>query len=334
MLELEGVEKSYLYGAKALEDISFTIKTGERISLLGGIGSGKTTLVKTIAGILIPEKGRILLDGRDITELPSKFRGVRAVYDKEGFFKRRSLAYNIEYPLKIRKFPKKDRKIAALKAAEEFGFAAFTDDYVFRQDAETLVRAALSRVTLYGARLNLYDNPFSQLTGAERKLVFLELLPKLPDSETSMFLTDSPEEAFQFSEKAYFLHDGKIVDFGSPEHFEREPESLFSDKYLNLERNFSEFETSDGVINFYGRKIAVDAASKLVTASFTLSEQDGEKFFGTLEYGWFGRCFYRSREGLNAGFSLGMAAPDFDSLRIYDSVSGNPLAFAFKSIDF
>ena len=74
MLRLQGVEKSYLYGAKALDDLSFSIDTEERISLLGVSGSGKTTLIKTIAGIVTPEKGRIYLDGRDITDRQHKFR--------------------------------------------------------------------------------------------------------------------------------------------------------------------------------------------------------------------------------------------------------------------
>lgn len=331
MLRLQGVEKSYLYGAKALDDLSFSIDTEERISLLGVSGSGKTTLIKTIAGIVTPEKGRIYLDGRDITDLPPKFRSVKVVYDKEGLFNRRTVAYNLEYPLKIRKYPKKERKIAMLGAAEKYGFPAVTDDYVFRQDDETKLRIALSRLDLYQSSLTLLDNPFSVLTGERRTAVFVELLPKIVSAvKTALFATDSLEEAFSFADNALFLHEGKIVDSGNLKHFIHDPISLYSDTYVNEDRNFIEVPTEDGGIDFYGKKIAIDNAPQAVTVSFALIPgEQGSEHSGNIVYGSFGKHFYRTFDGINLTENTGKFLPDYDLIRIFSSVDGNRLTFKF-----
>lgn len=331
MLRLDGVSQQYLYGAEALKDICFGVETGERISLLGASGAGKTTLIKTVCGIISPEKGSISLDGRDITALPPKFRSVRAIYDREGFFNRRSVAYNLEYPLKIRKYPKKERKIKVLQAADEFGFAALTDDFLFRHDDETKLRIALSRLDLYAASLTLLDNPFSVLTGEKRRELFAEMLPKIcARVSTALFATDSAEEAFSFSDEVLFLQDGKIVDSGDLTHFLTDPDNLYSDKYVNADRNFSEVEVSDGIAEFFGRNIRIFDAVPSVTVSFVFKrDESGEAMNGYGIFGEFGIRFFRTEGGAVLPEVSGRFLPDFESVRIFNSADGKRLTFGY-----
>ena len=178
-----------------------------------------------------------------------------------------------------------------LGAAEKYGFPAVTDDYVFRQDDETKLRIALSRLDLYQSSLTLLDNPFSVLTGERRTAVFVELLPKIVSAvKTALFATDSLEEAFSFADNALFLHEGKIVDSGNLKHFIHDPISLYSDMYVNEDRNFIEVPTDDGGIDFYGKKIDIDNAPQAVTVSFTMIPgEQGSEHSGSIVYGSFGK---------------------------------------------
>src|SRR6266496_5810516 len=93
-----------------LENISFDVAEGESLVLLGASGSGKTTILRIIAGLEQPDKGRVILHGTDVTDLPARERGVGVIFQAYALFPRMTVERNIGYGLKIRGSPQKERK--------------------------------------------------------------------------------------------------------------------------------------------------------------------------------------------------------------------------------
>src|SRR5436190_892234 len=96
--------------ARVLDDVSFDVGEGESLVLLGASGSGKTTILRIIAGLAEPDTGRVELHGRDVTELPARERGVGVIFQDYALFPRMTVEKNISYGLRIRKRPRKEIK--------------------------------------------------------------------------------------------------------------------------------------------------------------------------------------------------------------------------------
>src|SRR5213078_45077 len=97
-------------GTVVLEDIDFDVAEGESLVLLGASGSGKTTILRIIAGLEEPDTGRVILHGKDVTDLPARERGVGVIFQAYALFPRMTVEKNIGYGLKIRRQPRKERK--------------------------------------------------------------------------------------------------------------------------------------------------------------------------------------------------------------------------------
>ena len=224
MLVVKGLTKKYLYGDQALTDVCFSLSDGEQAAFLGACASGKSTLLKIIAGITEPDSGSVILDGRDVTTFSPKARGIRMVFDGEGWFKLRSVYHNVKYPLKIRKFLNSESARITERAMARYSLSALKDEFVFRLSDSDRVRLCLSRLNTFKAPLTLIDNVFSPLDAEERKRLFAELLPLIKtDAASAIFATDSAEEAFAFSDKVFFLNNGEIAECGSAEHYLTDP---------------------------------------------------------------------------------------------------------------
>src|SRR6266850_6837779 len=96
--------------ARVLEDVTFDVAEGESLVLLGASGSGKTTILRIIAGLEQPDSGRVILHGKDVTDLPARERGVGVIFQAYALFPRMTVEKNIGYGLKIRRVPRKERK--------------------------------------------------------------------------------------------------------------------------------------------------------------------------------------------------------------------------------
>src|SRR5436309_5456322 len=106
---VQGVSKRFKK-TMVLEDIDFDVAEGESVVLLGASGSGKTTILRIIAGLEEPNTGRVILHGKDVTELPARERGVGVIFQSYALFPRMTVEKNISYGLRIRRQPRKERK--------------------------------------------------------------------------------------------------------------------------------------------------------------------------------------------------------------------------------
>lgn len=340
MLAVEGLSKKYLYGDQALTNVRFCLSDGEQAAFLGACASGKTTLFKILAGITDADSGSVILDGRDVTDFSPKSRGIRMVFEDEGFFKARSVFYNLKYPLKIRKFLKSEIVQKTERAMSRYSLSALKDELAFRLVDSDRVRLCLARLNTLTAPLTLIDNVFSSLEGEERKRLFAELLPLIKsDAGSALFATDSAEEAFAFSDRVFFLNNGKIAECGSAEHYLTDPDTLAADRYVNAERNFTlvpvKKDNGAAYFEWQGRAFFVDTASEYAFVSFgAVPSDNGEEALNPVRlFGAFGVTYYKTENGINivsdrvpAGY-----APDFSSLRVYDLISENRLTFSERT---
>ena len=287
MLVTEDLSLEYLYGAKALSDVSFEIASGEHVAVLGGAEAGKTSLLKAIAGLYPVSSGKISIDGKDVTEAKIKDRDILFVYDDGGLFNRRTVRYNLIFPQKVRKVPKAEREIRAVDAADGFGLGGFEEEYVFRLYETEKVRLALARTALRKAPLVMIDDVFGMLPSAQRGKLFRELFPRVAEISSSLlFATTSVTEAFSVGKRVIFMRYGNIEQIGTPEELIDAPASVNVDAYVNVDRNFTEApvtHTADGAkLNFGGYEINISCpgykSDRVIISYVPEPAEDGEPF--------------------------------------------------------
>ena len=185
---------------------------------------GKTTFLKALAGI-IPHQGELYLDDVNVDDIPLKDRDFQMLFDDYALFPRRSVRYNLEYPLKIRKVPKAERRRMVEEIASSFDLDIMLDGPVYRLNEWLKVTLTLCRAYLRKARVLLIDNIFSKLSLTERKEAFRRFLP-LFNKGIVIYATDSTEEAAALSKEVKFLSCGYLMQEGSAEDFIHKPRAL------------------------------------------------------------------------------------------------------------
>ena len=225
-LKIENLSSGYDADV-VLKGMSLEVAEGEFLALLGPSGCGKSTLMKTIAGILPPRSGRILLDGRDITNLPIHQRGTVVVFQDMRLFPHKTVAENVAFPLKMQGVPKAQR----LKTAEELLQKVQMGPYCNRKPGELSggqqQRVALARALAAKPKLLLLDEPFSALDENLRedmRRLVLQLQEEF--SMTVILVTHDREEALSMSHRVALLFDGRLVQIGSPQAVYSRPESV------------------------------------------------------------------------------------------------------------
>ena len=336
MLEIKELYQNYFYGTNALNGISFVLKDGEKLAVIAKNGGGKTSLLKCITGLFPASSGNIILDGKDITNLKIKDRGVRMVYDDGGLIKQRSVFFNLSYPLKLRKLSRKDRFIKAYQVAKDYDLEPFFKEQAFRLFTPEIIALALARLELRDSSLTLIDDVFSIANGLERRDLFDKFLPKLRAlSGNVIFTTDSLEEAISFGDKVLVLNNGYQDQFGSFEELRTDPQTLLVDKLFNPYRNRKILDVVDGVATFNNIKFKLpsDYNSTEVFVSFELiNDNNGEDFIiGNRKYVGEDTFAYYNNEDLVYVSTMNekdfKVSANISTLKLYDRVTEKLLTF-------
>jgi spermidine/putrescine transport system ATP-binding protein len=226
-LEFDKVSKGF--GAvKALNEVSFSIKRGEFFSLLGPSGCGKTTLLRLVAGFEKADRGRILLDGRDITDLPANKRPVNTVFQSYALFPHLTVWENIAFGLRIARQPhayikKEVESMLALIQMEEHAYKK--PEHISGGQKQ---RVAIARALINRPRVLLLDEPLAALDLKLRQRMLLEL--DLIHDEvgiTFLYVTHDQNEAMAVSDRIAILHKGKLEQIGTPIELYEAPRSSF-----------------------------------------------------------------------------------------------------------
>ncbi len=238
MLELRGISRSF-EGKRVLSDISFKVKTGETVALLGPSGSGKSTLLSIIAGLEQPDSGKALWDGKDLTAFPVHRRGFGLMFQDFALFPHRDVTGNVAFGLEMADATRAQIEKRVNEVLELVGLTGFARRDVSSLSGGEQQRVALARALAPEPRLLMLDEPLGSLDRALRTRLLEDLARILRKSgQPSLYVTHDQEEAYAIADRIALLNAGRIVQIGTPQQLYRHPASAFAAKFLGLENLF------------------------------------------------------------------------------------------------
>jgi sulfate/thiosulfate transport system ATP-binding protein len=212
----------------ALDDVSLEVPTGSLTALLGPSGGGKSTLLRVIAGLELPDSGVVVLDGQDLTASPARERGVGFVFQHYAAFKHMTVRDNVAYGLKIRKRPKPEIEERVDELIALVHLNGFGDRYPAQLSGGQRQRMALARALAVEPKVMLLDEPFGALDATVRKELRAWLRRLHEDVHvTTIFVTHDQEEAMEVAEQIVVLNHGKIEQEGAPRELYEQPANEF-----------------------------------------------------------------------------------------------------------
>ncbi len=209
ILELKGIEKSF-GSSEVLNGIDLKIKQGEFITFLGSSGCGKTTTLRIIAGLEMPDKGQVILEGRDVTRLEPHERDVNTVFQNYALFPHMNVEANVGYALKLRRMPKPEIKEKVKKILELVQLSGYEKRMPQELSGGQKQRVAIARALVNNPKVLLLDEPLGALDLQLRRAMQLEL-KKLQKKLgiTFLYITHDQEEAINMSDRIVVMNGEK-----------------------------------------------------------------------------------------------------------------------------
>jgi NitT/TauT family transport system ATP-binding protein len=208
MLEIKNLGKTYGTGEKAthaIGDVSFTVADGEFVCVVGPSGCGKTTLLKCVAGLLLPSQGEIILRGRLVTSPPEEMALVFQEYSRS-LFPWMSVRENVQLPLRHKSLNRDERRRLVDEALEEVSLTRFVDHYPWQLSGGMQQRVAIARALAYQPSILLMDEPFASVDAQTRDdLEDLVLQVHKDYGVTILFVTHDIDESVYLADRIVVL---------------------------------------------------------------------------------------------------------------------------------
>jgi spermidine/putrescine transport system ATP-binding protein len=234
MLEVRDIYKMY-EGQALLEGVSFTVKPGETVCLLGLSGSGKSTLLRIISGLEHAESGQVLWNGEDISGVPVHKRNFGLMFQDYALFPHKSVHENVAFGLRMQRLPRPEIDRRVHEALEQVNMLAFANRRVTDLSGGEQQRVALARALTPRPRLLMLDEPLGALDRTLREQLTEELHQLLHATGIpAIYVTHDQEEAFAIADRLILLHNGQVAQKGpAPEVYAR-PASAWVARFLGL----------------------------------------------------------------------------------------------------
>ncbi|MGI6074752.1 MAG: ABC transporter ATP-binding protein [Pyramidobacter sp.] len=219
----------FSYGEKeALKGLSLSLAKGELLTLLGPSGCGKTTTLQIAGGFLVPDSGRVIIDGRDVTAVPPEERPTATVFQSHALFPHMTVSENVAYGLTVRRVPKARRRARAEEILARVGLAGFENSRVQELSGGQQQRVALARALILEPQVLLLDEPLSSLDARLRVKMRAEIRNlQQAFGITALYVTHDQEEALSISDRVAVMNAGELVQVGTPEEIYFEPSCEF-----------------------------------------------------------------------------------------------------------
>jgi putative spermidine/putrescine transport system ATP-binding protein len=227
-VRLQGLSKSFAGTIKALDRVSLDIGAGEFFALLGPSGCGKTTTLRLVAGFETPDEGRIVVGGRDVTEMPVHRRDMGVIFQSYALFPHRTVAENVGFGLRMRKIPRQeiDRRVSA--ALAQVALTGLEGRRPAQLSGGQQQRVALARAIVIEPPVLLCDEPLGALDRRLRQQMQFELKQLQKQlGVTLLFVTHDQEEALALSDRIAVMNAGRIEQVGAPAEIYERPRTRF-----------------------------------------------------------------------------------------------------------
>jgi putative spermidine/putrescine transport system ATP-binding protein len=227
MIVFRGISKSYGESV-ALHGTDLSVRRGEFLSLLGPSGSGKSTILNIIAGAVAPTSGSILLDGKDVSTVPPRERGLGMVFQNYALLPHLNVFDNVAFPLRIRGVAKSEIQQRVRNALERVGLKGYEHRKPREMSGGQQQRVGIARCIVYSPSVILMDEPLGALDKKLRDQLQGEIKRLHRDLGTTLvYVTHDQEEALNLSDRVCLMNGGRIAQLGTPDELYFEPVSEF-----------------------------------------------------------------------------------------------------------
>ncbi|MCF7797571.1 MAG: ATP-binding cassette domain-containing protein [Lentisphaeria bacterium] len=212
--------------ALVVNNVSLEIQEGELFVLLGASGSGKSTILRIIAGLLEPDSGSVTINGVDMTHVDARKRNVGMVFQNYSLFGHLTVFENVEFGLQVRKLPKAQRRNRSKELLEAVGLTGLGHRYPAQLSGGQQQRVAVARALAYNPRVLLMDEPFGALDVKIRGTLrqnLQEIQRRL--NVTTILVTHDQEEAFELADRIGVIERGQLIEIGPPDVLYHHPKT-------------------------------------------------------------------------------------------------------------
>jgi multiple sugar transport system ATP-binding protein len=251
---LDGVTKAFGGGVVAVDDISLEIAGGEFLVLVGPSGCGKSTLLRMIAGLEEVTEGSILIDAKDVTDLPPRSRDIAMVFQNYALYPHMSVRQNLGYGLKVRKTAKGDISERVERVAELLGLEDLLDRRPAALSGGQRQRVAMGRAIVREPKAFLMDEPLSNLDAKLRVSMRAQLAALHARlGTTTIYVTHDQVEAMTLGHRVAVMRDGRILQIDAPHALYARPANLFVAAFIGSPAmNLVEADVGGGAVSFGG----------------------------------------------------------------------------------
>jgi putative spermidine/putrescine transport system ATP-binding protein len=233
-VQLLGLQRRY-GPVHALDGLDLELAPGELVALLGPSGCGKTTALRALAGLDIPDSGRIVVDGRDITEVPANHRDMGMVFQAYSLFPNMTARDNVAYGLRLRGVDASTRRRRADEMLELVGLSIHGDRYPYQLSGGQQQRVALARALAIEPKVLLLDEPLSALDAKVRRQLRDEIRRiQISVGTTTLFVTHDQEEALALGDRVGVMSAGRLEQIAPPTELYERPRTAFVAEFVGL----------------------------------------------------------------------------------------------------
>ncbi|MFI2758185.1 ABC transporter ATP-binding protein [Streptomyces echinatus] len=258
-------------GSVVLDSLDLTVEPGEVMALLGPSGSGKTTALRAVAGFVRPVSGRVLLGGRDVTDLPPYRRGIGMVVQSYALFPHMRVEENVAFGLRARKAPRTEIRQRVAEALEMTGMAGYARRHPRELSGGQQQRVAIARALAIRPDVLLLDEPLSALDAQLRSGMLTELARlhrELPDL-SMLYVTHDQVEALTLADRIAVMDRARLQSCGTPRELYRAPADEFTASFVG-NANLLPVTVGSGGVDFAGAGLKVGTGDAVAGARATL----------------------------------------------------------------
>ncbi len=269
-LSLQHLEKVYDNDVQAVFDFNLDVKDGELIVLVGPSGCGKSTTLRMVAGLEDITRGKMILDGKDVTDAPAKDRDIAMVFQNYALYGHMTIYENMAFSLTMRKEDPNVIHKKVLAAAEVLGLMEQLNKKPAQLSGGQRQRVAMGRSIVRNPKLFLFDEPLSNLDAKLRSATRREILllhKRL--NATMLYVTHDQTEALTLADRIVCMSMGHVQQIGTPLELYDEPANLFVASFIGLPpMNFIDVKVENGKLVNDFMSLEMNAAEKKALAAY------------------------------------------------------------------
>ncbi|MEO6034283.1 MAG: ABC transporter ATP-binding protein, partial [Verrucomicrobiota bacterium] len=336
-IEIKNVSKKFGEVA-AVNNISFSVKEGELVALLGPSGGGKTTVLRMIGGLELPTEGDIFIRGLRVNDIKVQKRNIGFVFQNYALFKNMTVFKNIAFGLKIKKWKVSDIKIRVAELLKLLDLNGLEKRYPHQLSGGQRQRIAIARALAPKPDVLLLDEPFGAVDAKIRQELRQWLVNLHHDLKvTTLFVTHDQEEAMEVSDRIVIFSKGKLEQIGTPREIYEEPANEFVARFVGV-MNVLELEVRGGLARLNelefpahglsdGQKMRIGFRPYAVQISPDLS---AFRYQGVIRHTYFLGIMLRLELGLPSGLTLRsrISKEDYERLGLAE---GKKISFEIRT---